>query len=110
MEVEASLANTNDFGMLRQCEQLLGRERGMIRGLVRMRTNGAPNPVIRLGDPKHSVELVEARANRQHRVDAGSAGAGDHRVALGREIGKVEMAMTVDQRRRPALSGHWAVS
>ena len=99
MEVEPGLANPDDLRVRRQRDQLARREFRMIGRLMRMGPDRAPDPVMRLGDRPHRRELVEAGADRQHRADPGGAGARDHRVALGGEIRKIEMAMAVDQHR-----------
>src|SRR5205807_727669 len=49
-------------------------------------------------DRPHAGEFVKPGADRQHRPDPGGAGATDHFVALGGEIGEIEVAMAVDQR------------
>src|SRR5690348_1690755 len=50
-----------------------------------------------LGNRAHRRELVEPRAYRQHRIDAGGVGAFNDGLALGGEIWKIEMAVAVHQ-------------
>ena len=56
---------------------------------------------IALGDRAHLGEFVEPGADRQHGPDPGRPRARDHRLALGGEIGEIEMAVAVDQHRTP---------
>src|SRR5437868_323111 len=69
MEVEAGLADADDFWVVRQREKLLGEQRGVIGRLVRVRPDRAPDPVICLGNRPDPVEFVEPGAYRQHRFD-----------------------------------------
>ncbi len=97
MEVEAGLADP-DHARMRGEHAEFGRRRiGVIGGFVRMGADRAPDIVICLGNRAHCRKRVEPGADRQHRPDPSLSGAADHRLALGREIGKVEMAMAVDQ-------------
>src|SRR5271170_6057148 len=70
---------------------------------MRMGPDRTPDVRIGFGDRAHALELVEPSANRQHRTDARRTCAGKNRFTLGGEIGKVEMAMSVNQHCRPAL-------
>src|SRR5271170_1255064 len=75
----------------------------MVGGLAGMGHDRAPDRGGGLGDRAHLVELAEPRADRQQGPDPGRPRAGDNRFALGPEIGKVEMAVAVDEHYRPAL-------
>jgi hypothetical protein len=63
---------------------------------VRVSANRAPDALVGLGDCLDSRELVEPGADRQDRPDTGGECALNDGVALGREIGEIEMAMAVD--------------
>src|SRR5579883_3622895 len=65
-----------------------------------MRPDRAPYVGIGCCDRAHFEELVEPRADRQHRADPGASGPCDDRVALGREVREIEMAVAVDQHLR----------
>ncbi len=52
---------------------------------------------MRLIEPKASVRVEIG----DHPLKPGGAGAFDHGIALGGEIRKIEVAMTVDQHARP---------
>ncbi len=97
VEVEPGLANADHPRMRGERGQFGGRRPGVIGCLVRMGADRAPDVVMRLGNRAHRRKLVEPGRDRQHRPDPGRAGASNHRLALGREIRKIEMAMTVDQ-------------
>src|SRR5580700_5847920 len=110
MEVQACLADADDLRVLGQREKMVGEQRAVIGSLMRMRPGRTPDIVISLGDRTHPVELVEPRADRQHRFDPGHPGAGDHGISLCREIREIEMAMAVDQHGAPALRHYGAAS
>ena len=52
---------------------------------------------MRLDDSFQLIEAVDARGDGHDRADPGFARAGEHRVELAREIGKIEMAVAVDE-------------
>ena len=47
-----------------------------------------------------SSKLADAGGDRHHRDDARGLGAGDEPGAVGGELGKVQMAMVVDEHER----------
>ena len=69
-------------------------------GIVRMGTDGAENRGITVGYREQSVEFAHPRRDSHHLTDACRMGAGDQFVTFRVEIGKVEMAMGVDQHGR----------
>jgi hypothetical protein len=64
---------------------------------MRMSAHRTPYARVTFGYRPHPVELVEPRADRQHRADSGCKSTADHGIALWCEIGKIEMAMAIDQ-------------
>src|SRR5947209_11831479 len=102
VEVEPGLADANDPRMRRERREVLDARLRVIGGFMRMHPDRAPDVLIRFGDRAHRRKFVEPGANRHHRADPRGAGAFDDRLALFREIGEIEMAMAVDQHRRPA--------
>ena len=84
IEIETGLADADDLADARPARPARPRGRRMVGRFVGMGADRAPDIVIGLGDRAHRRELVEPRADRQHRADAGGAGAGEHRIALGR--------------------------
>src|SRR5579871_3344880 len=94
--IEPGLADADHLRLGRQRRQALGRQFGMIGRLMRMGPDRAPNIGIAFGDRANPLKCVEPGRDRQHCADAGGAGAGDDRVALLVEIGKIEVAVAVD--------------
>ena len=95
--VEPGLADRHDLRMRRQPDQLVGGDVGLLGGIVRMRADRAIDLVMRLGDRKHAGKALHARRDRHHAADARGDRARDHRVALLGEVGKVEVAVAVDE-------------
>ena len=65
--------------------------------VVRVRSDGAIDIIEALGDGAHFVELADAGGDRHHRPYARLARACHDLVEFRRELGKVEVAMMVDQ-------------
>ncbi len=101
MEVEAGLADAHHLGMARRRDQPVGVALPLVLGLVRMDADRAPDIVVPLGDGADALELVEARADRQHGADSRRLRARQHARLVDCELGKVEMTMAVDQHVRP---------
>ena len=95
--VEPRLADRHDLRMRRQPDQLVGRDVKLLGGVVRMRADRAIDLVMRLGDLKHAGKALHARRDRHHAADAGCDRARDHRIALLGEVGKIQVAMAVDE-------------
>ena len=47
--------------------------------------------------PQQLIEAADARGDGDHQPHAGGLGPRDHRVELLREVGKVEMAVVIDE-------------
>ena len=97
MVVEARFANRDDLGMARPRDQVGRGHVGFLVGVMRMRADRAKNIGKALGDGQYLGMAVNACRDRDHAGNAGGAGARDHGVKLRGKIGKVEMAMAVDQ-------------
>src|SRR6516164_6367664 len=108
MKVESGLADPNDLGMGRQRRQPVNRDPLMVGGFVRVGADRKPDRIVGLGDRAHLIELVEPGADSQQSPDPSGPRTGNDRLALGSEIGKIEMAVAVDQ-HRPALYAFHAV-
>ena len=98
--VEARLADGHDLWMGREPYEILARHVRFFRSVVRMRADGAVDLVIGFGDVENCRKLCYARRNGHHAADPRRHSARDHRVALFGEIGKVQMAMAVDEHLR----------
>ena len=97
VEIEPGFADADDLGMVRGLDQPVGGALPLLLRLVRMNADRAPDVAVTLGNGPDPLELVEARADRQHATDAGHAGACQHRLFVAGKLGKIEMAMAVDQ-------------
>ena len=105
VEVEAGLADADDLGMARRLDQAVGRALPLLLRLVRMNAHRAPDIGMAFGDRAHLVELVEPRADGQHAGHARAAGARQHARLVAGKLGKVEMAVAVDQHQLAAFAG-----
>ena len=97
--VEPRLAQPDAFRMPRERDEFLDRRLFLLMRVMRMRANGAEN--LRIG-LRHGLDAVEARQMRRdgdHPPDAPRLCARDDLRLFGREIGEVEMAVSVDEHR-----------
>ena len=108
--VEASLADADAFRMAR--ERAHGGEvlRPLPRRLVRMRADGKENVIVALGDFDDARGFPDLRADGDHALDAGGAGALNDGVEILREVGKVEVAVAVDESHAHPSSGRFAAT
>ena len=95
--VEPGFADGHDLRMRREPDECGGRHVELFGSVVRMRADRAKNRVMRLGDLQHACKALHARRDGHHAPDTRSHGARDHGVALFGEVGKVQMAVTVDE-------------
>ena len=95
--VEAGLADADAFRMRGEAAHGGEIRRRLARRLVRMRSDGEEDAVIALGDLDEPRRLVDPRADGDHPLDAGGARALDDRVEFVGEVGKIEMAVAVDE-------------
>jgi hypothetical protein len=105
VEVEAGLADADNLGMAGRLDQAVRRALPLLLRLVRMNAHRAPDIVVAFGDGAHLVELVEPCADGQHAGHARATGARQHARLVARKLGKVEMAVTVDQHQLAAFAG-----
>src|ERR1700730_2523441 len=101
MIIEPGFANADAFRVARQPEQAILRHVGFFMRVMRMCPNRAKDVLIGFGDEADRTKSFRAGRNGDYPLEAGGAGAFDHRIALGGEIRKIEVAMTVDQHARP---------
>ena len=104
--VEAGLADRHDFRMLARCA---------ISALASMSSSSCalcgwvPTEQKTSGNFSATAStcacLLHARRDRHHAPDAGGARARHHGVELGGEIGKIQVAVAVDQHRQAFASG-----
>jgi hypothetical protein len=97
VEVEPRLADAYDLGVARGFYQPIRRALPLLLRLVRMNTNRTPDVAVALGYGPDTFELVESGADRQHAGHPCRPGAGEHPGFVASKLGKVEMAMAVDQ-------------
>ena len=111
--VEARLADADAFGMVGECAHGGEILRPLPRRLMRMGADGEEHVVVPLRDRGHAGRLRDSRADGDHALDAGRARALDDRVEVVGEVGKIEVAMAVDDHRLRAGPGqhpHFAAS
>ena len=95
--VEAGLADRHHFRMLGKRDQRLGIDVEFLVGIMRMRADRAENLRIFLGNRQHLRQLTHAGGDGDHAADAGRPRPPDHRVELGGEIGKIQVAVAIHQ-------------
>ena len=78
-------------------DDLLERDIPLLRGMVRMGADRAIHIAMRLDDLEQIGEPAHPRRDGQHETDARTFGMRKHGLALRGEIGKIEMAVAVDQ-------------
>src|ERR1700720_3116894 len=71
---------------------------------MRMRADRAKDVVVVVRDQTDLSKCVRTGRNRDYPLKPGGAVAFDHGIAVGGEIPKIEVAMTVDQHARPLAS------
>src|SRR3984893_16710281 len=101
MLIEPGFADADAFRVARQREQAILRHFGFFMRMMRMCPNRAKDFLIGFGEQADRTKSFRAGRNGDHPLEPGGAGAFDHGIALGGEIRKIEMAMTVDQHARP---------
>ena len=112
MVIEADFADGQHLrmrGQLAQPREGFGRGLG---GIVRMHADGGVDERIALGQPDGGFQVgrAVAGADGHHALHAGGAGALDHLLAVGVELGVVQVAVGIDQphfRRAPTGMSSW---
>jgi hypothetical protein len=65
--------------------------------MMGMGADRAEDIVMRLGDRAKRREIADFGRYAEHEPDAGRLGARQHAVEIGLKLGKIEMAVAVDQ-------------
>ena len=104
--IEAGFAQRHDFRVPRQRDEIGRRHVEFFMGVMRVRADRAKHVRKALGDGEQVRLALDARGNRHHALDAGGTGARHDGVELGGEIGKIEMAVAVDE--HVFVFGYWA--
>src|SRR3569623_413982 len=102
--VEADLADCDTARMLGKPHQIPGLDVQFFVCVVRVRPHRAPDFSILLGDRADLIEALDAGRDRHHAIDTIGARTRQHARAVRRELGKIEMAVAVDQHVQPALA------
>ena len=97
IEVEARFAEAHDLLVLGLLQQRIGRRERLGRGFVRMDAHRAVDVARTFGDRTDAGKPRHTRSDGQEVADALRARGIEHAVELGREIGKIEMAMAIDK-------------
>ena len=106
MIIEPCFAERHDFGMPRAPSEIgWGKIKLLVR-MMRMRSDRAEDVRKPFSDRKHIAMASHARRNRDHANESGVTGARNDAVELSLEIGKVEMAVAIDE--HGIGSGHYA--
>ncbi len=95
--VEAGLADRHHLRMSGESNQVFHGHVGLFGRMMRMGADGAIDLGMRLGDAEHLVEAPHPRRDGDHQADACGLGAREHRLALRRQVGEIEMAVAIDQ-------------
>ena len=96
--VEAGFADSNTLRMRRQRADRRGVSLRLLSGVMRMRADGEIDRGKALGDRPQTIRLGDAGRDRRHPLYARRLGARHDVLDLVGKIGKIEVAMAVDQR------------
>ena len=88
--------------MAGQAHQLLNRDIRLLAGLMRVRADRAAHRIEPLSNGGNLGEAAHPRRNGHEMGDARRLGAGHNIRQFGGEVGKIEMAMAVDEHDDPA--------
>ena len=105
MIVEPGFAERHDLGVLGALDQLGGRDVEFLVGMVRMGADGAEHLREFLGNGQHLGVFLHPRRNGHDAADAGRPRPRDDSLDLAGKIGKIEMAVAVDEHAHAAASG-----
>src|SRR5215813_1528518 len=95
--VEPGLSDGDHLGMAGAADQLIDSDVELLVRVMRMRANGAIDIGKALGDGNHLSVAFDSRRNGDDARDAGRPRAGNDGIELAGKIGKIEMAVAVDQ-------------
>ena len=97
VEIQPGLADADHLGMRRHAHQVRGAHLRLLGHVVRMDPDRAPDPLVVLRQRANRVELGHPRADGLHGADARLGRTREHAVEVVAEVGKVQMAVAVDQ-------------
>src|SRR6476646_8441399 len=100
MIIEAGLADAHHLRMACEFHDLFERDVLLLRRVMRMSADRAEYVTMRLDDLKQIGESPHPGGDGEHEADPCALGAREHGLALRGEIGKIEMAVTIDQHRK----------
>jgi hypothetical protein len=95
--IEPGLADRDHFRVPRARDQVRRRHVRFRLRIMRMGADGTENVGKTLGNRQHFRVTGNARRDRNQARNAGIARASDYGIELVGKIGKIEMAMAVDQ-------------
>ena len=95
--IKTGFADCHDLGMICKPEQLVQRHILLVMCIVRMGANRAEHIVKAFGNCQYLREFPHPRRDRHHAFDTRIASACHDSIKLVGEIGKIQMAMAVDQ-------------
>ncbi len=112
VKIQPGLANTDHFGMRGNLNKLVGSNIGTILGVMRMRTDRAPDIVMGFGNRRNRFKIRQPATNRDHASHAGRSGASQNvwqilGICLAVQIG-VAVDQHVQRRLARAALSIWA--
>src|SRR5260370_12969361 len=110
MVVESGLSERDHLGMARAPDELIDADVQLLVRVMRMGADRAVDIGKALGDGEHLGVPFDPRRDGDDPRDAGRLRARNHGIELAGEIGKIEMAVAVDQcQSRPETSVFYSV-
>ncbi len=103
MVIESGLSERDHLGMARAPDELIDGDVQLLVRVMRMGADRAVDVRKALGDGEHLGVPFDPRRDGDDTRDAGRLRARNHGIELAGEIGKIEMAVAVDQHRRDPL-------
>ncbi len=95
--VETRLADGHDLRVLREPDDLVCRDVELLVRVVGMRADRAIDVGVLLGDGQDLRKFTDAGRDGHHAGDACRAGTRDHAVEVGGEVGKIQVAVVIDE-------------
>ena len=95
--VEPGLADRHHLRMARKFHDLFERDVPLFRRMVRMGADRAVHIAMRLDDLEQIGESPHPCRDGEHEPDACALGARQHGLALRGKVGKIEMAVAIDE-------------
>ena len=104
MIIEAGLSNRHNLCMPRMCDELLERKIELLVRVVGMRAKRAVDLRKTLGDREHLGMSSQQRADGHDVGHPGRTRTRHDAIKVPAKIGKVEMAVAIDQRKLRSLT------